>query len=199
MRNVVFNKAFFVVFFGLLFLLSTHHVLLAREDFYVFKDYDSSLNHFLAIDKLGDHDSIYTREDLNNPSPAHGSSLEVVYDPRGYETHYASTISWIISDAETKQEYNLNGAKRLAFYARGKYGGEIVQFDIGNISVDSAARSAASSGPIVLDDIWREYSIDLENLNLSRAKLGFSVSLNRYDNPDGAVIYLDEVRYEFWE
>ena len=197
MYNGAVGKVSIVVFFGLLFLLASHHVSVAMDDFYVFKNYGSVTNHFLGINKLGDHDSIYTREDLNNVSPAGGSSLEVVYNPRGYETHYASTISLIVSDDESKDMYDLNGAKRLFFYARGKNGGEIVEFDIGSISIDSAQLGTASSGPIVLDNAWQEYSIDLEGLNLSRTKVGFSISLNRYDNSDGAVLYLDEIRYEF--
>ena len=198
MRKLVFEKASFIVFLVLLFLLFYHHVSQAVEDFYVFKDYGSVMNHFLTIGKLGDHDSIYCRENLNNPSPEDGSSLEVIYDPRGYETHYSSTISWIVSKGEGENKYDLNGAKRLFFYARGKNGGEIVQFDLGQISIDSDMFNAASSGLVVLSDKWGQYSINLEGLNLSKAKVGFSVLLNRYNNPDGAVIYLDEVRYEFW-
>ena len=199
MHKIMLRQFIYAVFFGLLFLLSIHHVSLALDDFYVFKDYGSLENHFLKLDKLGDHDSIYTQKDFNNLSPAGGSSLEVVYDPRGYETHYASTISWVVSEDESQQVYDLNGAGRLVFYARGKNGAEIAQFELGSISLDSNALSAASSGPILLDNTWREYSIDLEGLNLSKAKVGFSVSVNRYDNPNGSVIYLDEVRYEFYD
>lgn len=142
MRKVVFKKVSFIVFLVLLFLLFYHHVSQAVENLYVFKDYDSNMNHFLTIDKLGDHDSIYCRENLNNPSPKGGSSLEVIYDPMGYETRYSSTISWIISKGEGEDEYDLNGAKRLFFYARGKNGGEIVQFDLGRISIDSDTLNA---------------------------------------------------------
>jgi hypothetical protein len=199
MLKAVSKSVFCRVFFALLFLIISQHVSQAEMDFYVFRDYDSAMNHFLKCEKLGDHDSISARKDLNNPSPEGGSALEVIYDPRGYETHYFSTISWVIDEKEAVPRYDITGAKRLVLYARGKNGGEIVEFTVGSISLDSDRLSAASSGPVLLSNKWREYSIDLEGLNLSNIKTGFSMTVNRYDNSEGAVIYLDDIKYDFWD
>jgi hypothetical protein len=199
MRSIIFKAFLFINLLALLFFLGNRNVSGSITEFYVFKDFDSEANHFLKVEKMGDHDSISYREDLNNPSPKDGSSLEVIYGPHGYETHNSSSMSWVVSEDEPKGRYDLSGAKRLVFYARGKYGGEIVQFNIGSIGVGSQRLSTASSGPIVLSDKWREYSIDLEGLNLANTTMGFSIELNRFDNPDGAVFYLDEIRYEFWD
>jgi hypothetical protein len=199
MRSIIFKAVILLSLPALLFFLGNRNVSGSISEFYVFKDFDSQANHFLKTEKMGDYDSINYRKDLNNPSPKDGSSLEVIYDPRGYETHNSSSLSWVVSEDEPKSKYDLKGAKRLVFYARGKYGGEIVQFNIGSIALGSDRLSTASSGPIVLSDDWREYSIDLEGLNLTNTIMGFAIELNRFDNPDGAVFYLDEIRYEFWD
>ena len=43
---------------------------------------------------------------------------------------------------------------------------------------------------------WKKYTIDLADKNLSHIVGGFCWSASRDDNPNGFVIYLDEIRYE---
>jgi len=51
-------------------------------------------------------------------------------------------------------------------------------------------------GPVTLGKEWKKYTIDLAGKNLSNIIGGFAWSASRDDNPDGFVIYLDDIRFE---
>ena len=93
--------------------------------------------------------------------------------------------------------FNLNGARRLVFKARGEKGGEVVEeFKVGGIAGDYADSGSASNGPITLSKQWKEYEIDLKGQELSSISGGFCWTMSRERNPDGAVFYLDDIRFE---
>jgi hypothetical protein len=54
----------------------------------------------------------------------------------------------------------------------------------------------AGIGPVVLEKTWKQYEIDLKGKDLSYIIGGFCWAGNLDGNPDGAVFYLDEIRYE---
>lgn len=93
--------------------------------------------------------------------------------------------------------YNLNGFKRLTFWARGEKGGEkIAEFKTGGITGEYSDSDAMSIGPIELTKEWKKYTIDLAGKELSQIAGGFCWSASRDDNPDGLAFFLDEVRFE---
>ena len=92
--------------------------------------------------------------------------------------------------------YDLSGATKLGFWARGEKGGEIVEFKMGGIVGEYGDSDSASSGPVRLTSDWTEYSIDLTNLDLSYITGGFCISMSAVESPDGAIFYLDEIVYE---
>jgi hypothetical protein len=93
--------------------------------------------------------------------------------------------------------FNLNGARRLVFKARGEKGGEVVdEFKVGGISGDYADSGSASNGPVTLAKDWKEYEIDLKGQELSSISGGFCWTMSREQNPNGAVFYLDDIRFE---
>lgn len=96
--------------------------------------------------------------------------------------------------------YDLRGAKRIVFFARGAAGGEEVTFQFGLIGRekryhDSAKRSTA---PLKLTAEWRRYEIPIGTLNdgesLERIKTGFAWTVASPGRP--VVFYLDDVRWE---
>lgn len=94
--------------------------------------------------------------------------------------------------------FNLSSAKRLTFWARGHKGGEKVQFKMGGIEglYGDTVQPAISTGVVTLTKTWRKYTLDLTGKNLKRVVGGFVWVASRADNPGGATIYLDDIRYE---
>lgn len=96
-----------------------------------------------------------------------------------------------------KGGFNLQGAQRLTFWARGEKGGErIEEFKIGGISGDFPDTDTAVMGPVILSSDWREYTLDLRGKDLSYISGGFSWSTNADVNPSSCVFYLDNIQYQ---
>ena len=98
---------------------------------------------------------------------------------------------------QRKGGFNLTGATKLSFWARGELGGErIEEFKIGGIFGDYPDSDAVSIGPVILTNEWREYIIDLRGKDLSYISGGFSWATNVDVNPENCTFYLDDMKYE---
>ncbi len=92
--------------------------------------------------------------------------------------------------------YDLTGAKRLSFWARGEQGGETVDFKFGVIPRDKTYFDTAHGElpNTVLTSQWQYYKIPVEKKDLSRIMTGFAWSLA---SPGRSVVfYLDDIRWE---
>lgn len=91
--------------------------------------------------------------------------------------------------------YNLTGAKKLTFWARGEEGGERVEFSFGGIHNDKPFHDS-SDGRVGVDltKDWKQYSIDLAGKDLSCIKTGFGWSLRGAGKL--VTFYLDDIQYE---
>jgi len=189
-RYLIFSRIVLAAYILLFFI----HNCLALSSFYIFKDYKANVNHFLSVVRNGDLDNInYKIENKDKDN----SFIKISYRPTDWDKYGWSSISWMISNNE-EESYNMLEAKRVVFLARGDTGGEIVQFEIGSISEIQDKVTSTSTGALILTNNWQEYSIDLEGVDLSSLKVAFSLIINKIDNLNGADIYLDEIRYEFW-
>lgn len=95
--------------------------------------------------------------------------------------------------------FDLRGATKLTFWARGENGGEVInEFKVGGISSGEYIDSdSASIGPIKLTQEWQKYEIDLRGRDLSYIIGGFCWATNiDVNDPEGIIFYLDEIRYE---
>ncbi len=97
-----------------------------------------------------------------------------------------------------KGGFDLTGAEKLTFWAKGEKGGErIEEVVVGGISGgDYPDSDSAMIGPVILTNEWRQYTIDLRGKDLSYISGGFSWSTNVKVNPEGCIFYLDSVQYE---
>jgi len=91
--------------------------------------------------------------------------------------------------------WDLSGASRLSFWARGEQGGEAVSFSFGLLK-DSRFKD---SGRGELKDVkltkeWRQYSLDLAGKDLSQIKTGFCWVVGGQGRP--VTFYLDDVAWE---
>lgn len=92
--------------------------------------------------------------------------------------------------------YDLTGARRLTFWARGAEGGEKVDFGVGLLGGDRPHGDSvrAELKGVKLKREWKRYAIDLGGRDLSRVKTPFVWSLAGRGRP--VRFYLDDIRFE---
>ncbi len=96
-----------------------------------------------------------------------------------------------------KGGFDLNGAVKLIFWAKGDKGGErIEEFKVGGLTGDYPDSDAAVIGPVVLAPEWKQYTIDLRGKDLSYISGGFAWATNVDVNPETCVFYLDDLKFE---
>ena len=168
--------------------------------FYVYDDIGSAKNHFFPYGLMGDYGDLkYSQLYKENPYSGR-TCIEIDYCACGFQyANWAGMYwqgpanNWGTIDAG----YNLSKAKKLTFWARGAKGGEyITEFKVGGIINEFSDSDIASTGPVVLNKEWTQYTIDLERKDMSYIIGGFCWVANPDNNPKGIVFYLDEIKFE---
>ena len=187
--------------------------------FYVYKDADSGENNFFPTGDMGD----FNNSGINTfckESPYAGSScIKIVYNKKPGQTYHWAGLYWQYSPnnwGNIPKAYDLTGATKLTFWARGKSGGEVInRFQVGGITGKYRDSGVASIGPIILSKEWKKYTINLKDMGnsiiinnenkdcwpfmepLSRIIGGFCWATSLVANNDeGIIFYLDEIRFE---
>ncbi|MCM8824212.1 MAG: hypothetical protein NC822_06025 [Candidatus Omnitrophica bacterium] len=171
--------------------------------FYVYADASSLDNHFIPSGWMPATSARDLKLNVNcKENPFSGDSCMKIEYKNNSGTRWAG-IYWqnpannwgTVPDAG----FDLRGATKLTFWARGEKGGEIInEFKMGGISSGEYIDSdSASIGPVKLNKEWTKYEIDLKGRDLSYVIGGFCWATNiDVNNPEGIVFYLDEIRYE---
>lgn len=170
------------------------------ETFYVYSDKGAMTNHFIPSGWMGDYGDLKI-DDANAEDPADGrTSIKWTYNGKESQGARWAGVFWqhpANNWGEKPGGFDLTGYKRLTFWARGKQGNEVInEFKIGGITGTFSDTDTAAIGPVTLTKEWKKYVIDLEGKNLSKIIGGFCWATSKDVNPDGFVIYLDEIRYE---
>jgi len=104
--------------------------------------------------------------------------------------------------------FDLTGAKKITFWARGEKGGEQIDFFAGGIGrnanteaiiqpyPDSFARVPSIGHTITLTKNWKKYIIDLRRKDLRYVVGGFGWVADAGKNRNGATFYLDDIQYD---
>lgn len=90
-------------------------------------------------------------------------------------------------------------ANSISFWARGESGGELVEFKAGGIRGNGLPYQDSfekTNGPVSLTDQWVRYEIDLRECDLSHILGAFCCVFTKEGNPQGLVIFVDDIRYE---
>jgi hypothetical protein len=92
--------------------------------------------------------------------------------------------------------WDLSGAKKLTFWARGERGTEVVTFEFGLIGRDKRFHDTARGklDKVKLTREWRQYTMDLAGKDLTRVKSAFACVWSGQGGP--LTFYLDDIRYE---
>jgi hypothetical protein len=91
--------------------------------------------------------------------------------------------------------FNLTGARKLTFWARGAEGGEHVDFSYGGIRNDKPFHDSSDGKVgVELTTGWKQYAIDLTGKDLSCIKTGFGWTARGAGKPIS--FFLDDIQYE---
>jgi hypothetical protein len=161
--------------------------------------YDDARVHFHPGGLMGDAMDLYIIN-ASDEKPGKGTScIKVSYNGKASQGNRWAGVYWQEPQGNWGSikgaGYNLTGAKKLKFLARGDKGGEQVEFKCGGIAGDFPDTFRAETN-VTLDKEWKEFVIDLKGRDLSQVIGGFVFALNADKNPEGATFYLDEIRYE---
>jgi hypothetical protein len=169
------------------------------KPFYVYTDVGTKDNHYSPYGMMGDIRAL-TVEQSSYENPHSGKTcIKVTYDPKGssgwsgmYWTEPAN--NW----GDKGFGFNLTGAERISFWARGEEGGEIISnFIMGGIQGKTTEDSDSRAiGPIELSSEWRQYFIYIEEADLTNIIGGFCFTITKTNNMMGATFYLDDIVYE---
>ncbi len=172
------------------------------EKFYVYKDKPSILNHFAASGFMPDGRCVEINDAWIENCQDNRSCVQVKFnrDCAAISVGWAG-VYWLAPAnnwGELKGGFNLTGAHKLIFWARGEQGGEVVQFKMGGAGVGHPYpdTDTSSTGSIVLTKDWKEYSIDLTGKNLSHIIGGFAWVATASENQSNIMFYLANIYYQ---
>jgi len=170
------------------------------KTFPVYGDGRSPDNHYIASGYMGDYSDIAVDQACFDNPHSGTTSIKIVYTNKVTQGARWAGVYWqnpANNWGDRQGGYDLTGAAKLTFWARGENGGErIEEFKIGGITGVYADSDVAGIGPVLLTKEWKQYEIDLRGKDLSYISGGFCWATNLDVNPDGATFYLDDIRYE---
>lgn len=170
------------------------------EPFNVYTERNARTNHYTPSGWMGDYSDLSYNDTWRENVHSGTASIQIIYKPGVSQGARWAGIYWQTPAnnwGEKKGGYDLTGATKLTFWARGENGGErIEEFKIGGISGTYPDSDIAFIGPVVLTKEWKQYEIDLTGKDLSYISGGFCWTTNIDVNPDGCTFYLDDIKYE---
>lgn len=168
--------------------------------FPIYTDGRSPDNHYIPSGYMGDYSDVKI-DGSSFESPHSGTTcIKIVYTNAASQGARWAGVQWqspANNWGDRKGGFDLSGATRLTFWARGEKGGErIEEFKIGGITGLYPDSDIAGIGPVLLTAEWKQYEIDLRGKDISYISGGFAWATNLDVNPEGATFYLDDIRYE---
>ena len=178
------------------------------KKFNVYTDRSARDNHFIPSGWMGDWGDMKLDTGWKENPHSGTTCIKIVYSAEQKQGAGWAGIFWQnpANNWGTKPGgYDLTGAKKLTFWARGGKGGEMLsktqvgtlaEVKVGGITGEYADSDSVSIGPITLTPDWKEYTIDLTGKDLSYISGGFCWAASAADNPEGFMIYFDDISYE---
>jgi len=175
--------------------------LWADGPFWIYHGFHARDNHFAPSGWMGDYGDIQLNDHWQPKGKNSAKAvIRIAYTAEGKQNNGWAGMYWqnpANNWGSRPGGFNLNGMKKLIFKARGEKGGEKVEeFKAGGMTGDYADSASAAIGPITLAKDWQVYEIPLDGQELSSISGGFCWTMSRDYNPSGAVMYLDDIRFE---
>ena len=170
------------------------------KGFPVYTDAKSPDNHYIASGYMGDYSDVKIDGACFDNPHSGTTCIKITYSNAASNGARWAGVQWqspANNWGDRKGGFDLTGARKLVFWVRGANGGERVEeFKIGGITGLYPDSDIAGIGPVMLTQEWKRYEIDLNGKDLSYISGGFCWATNVDVNPEGAVFYLDDVKYE---
>ena len=168
----------------------------AKLPFVIYSEKGSPTNHYAPSGWMGNIKAIRLDEGCRTQPHSGATCLRL---------EYQAAAEWggvVWQDPENDWGkapggWNLTGAKRLVFWARGDKGGELVScFKFGVLGTGNKFHDTASGSlnTVRLTTDWKRYSIDVSDKNLSCIKTGFAWIVVGQGKP--VVFYVDDIIFE---
>ncbi len=168
--------------------------------FHIYYDHLARDNHYIPSGWMGDYGAVRVKSAWKENPHTGQTCMRWTYTGEPTQGAGWAGVYWqnpANNWGKIKGGYDLSGAKKLSFWARGDKGGEIVELKMGGIAGDYSDTSEASTGPISLSKEWKRYSLDLTGEDLSYINGGFCWVISQIDVPEnGVTFYLDDIVYE---
>lgn len=169
--------------------------------FWVYKDKGSRENHYIPSGFMPNGKCIQFDDAWKENCREGSTCIKIVYDVScSKQDQQWAGVYWLNPAnnwGKKKGGFNLAGATKLTFWAKGEKGQErIEEFTMGGIAEDYPDTDSAVIGPVILSQDWQQYTIDLRGKDLSYISGGFAWSTNAQVNPEECTFYIDSVRYE---
>ena len=170
------------------------------QPFAVFIDRGDPNNHYIPSGWMGDWEDL-TFDDTWTTDARAGTCIKITYSARATQGNKWAGIYWQHPannwGAAPTGGYDLTGATRLTFWARGEEGGEKIEtFKVGGINGARPDSSMSQLSSVVLTNAWKQYTIPLEGKDLSHLIGGFCWATSKEANPRGLTLYLDDIQFE---
>jgi hypothetical protein len=172
----------------------------AFRKFYVYADQGYFKNHYIPSGWMGDTGDIKIADAWPKNPYSRKTCMKITYTAEKKQGAGWTGIYWqdpANNWGNLKGGYDLTGATKLTFWAKGEKGGEVIsEFKMGGIRGEISDSASVNIGPVTLTPEWKEYTIDLKNEDLSLIIGGFSFVISSMENPEGATFYIDEIAYD---
>jgi hypothetical protein len=136
-------------------------------------------------------------------TPPDAWAIEYIREKKGIGRAGLGGICWQNRPGNTGDQpgddLSSKGYKRLSFWAKGAKGGEVAEFragGLGNIKTRYQDSFDATVGKVKLKAEWAEYRMFLNDADLSSVITPFCVLIEVNENPEGGLIYIDDMQYE---
>ena len=171
------------------------------QPFVIYSNKGSKTNHYVPSGFMPDGKCVKFNDTWTKDCHSAPSCMKVEYDVAcSKENQKWAGVYWLNPPnnwGKTKGGFNLTGASKLTFWAKGEKGGErLEEVKMGGLTGDYPDSDTAVIGPIFLTPEWKQYTIDLRGKDLSFISGGFAWSTNVEVNPQECTFYLDDVQYE---
>jgi hypothetical protein len=173
---------------------------LKPKEFVVYLDKNSRENHYIPSGWMGDYGDVKIN-DQSMDNPHSGTTcIRFEYSGKKSQNKGWAGVYWqnpANNWGDKKGGFDLTGMAKLTFWARGAKGTEIIQkFLVGGIEGMYPDSTSVEMGPIELTDTWKQYTINLVNKDISYISGGFGWVTTSDLNPEGAIFYLDDIKFE---
>jgi hypothetical protein len=191
-----------------------------HKNFDVYTDISAAGNHFVMLGRMaskGSEDKVEINPGFKSNCYSGATCIENKFFSSGDNWGGWYFMNGVLEGEETQPKANwgdypdagfdLTGATKITFYAKGESGGEKVEFFAFGVGRDAETgvpiKPYPDSSPKVtlgyrtLTSSWKPYKLDLTGVDLSYVLGGFGWVANaKRNNNDDITFYLDEIKYD---